>query len=101
MIAMEIIYCGPVVVLACDARCDRAWGITIRPRVDADLKDQGSHAFQTDSELGEAPADPLTREGGVGKPRNPEERLNKWCTRECERSVMVAPGEDFDLPDFA
>jgi hypothetical protein len=62
--------------------------------------DEEDYAFLADGELGEAPADPGTAEGGHGKPRAPGERLNKWCCRECERSVKVEPGEDFELPDF-
>jgi hypothetical protein len=62
--------------------------------------DDNDFAYLADGELGEAPAEPGTTEGSDCKPITPDERLNKWCCRECERSVKVEPGEDFELPDF-
>ena len=100
MIAKPILYFRHELVLVCDARCDKAWGINHRPRVQLSATDEDDYAFLSDGELGEAPADPGTAEGGHRKPRTPGERLNKWCCRECERSRRVKPGEDFELPDF-
>ncbi len=100
MIAKPILYFRHEMVLVCDARCDKAWGINSRPRVQMSATDEDDYAFLADGELGEAPADPGTAEGGHCKPRTPGERLNKWCCRECERSQTVKPGEDFELPDF-
>ena len=100
MIAKQILYFGQQRLLASDGRCDKAWGINSRPRVQLSATNEDDYAFLADGELGESPADPGTAEGGHRKPRTPRERLNKWCCRECERSQMVEPGEDFDLPDF-
>ena len=47
------------------------------------------------------PVDPGTYEGEHGKPRTKEARLNKWCARECERSVIVDPGIPIELHDFS
>lgn len=68
--------------LACDSCCTKAWGINNRP-YDKD------EIFLLDDILDQAPDDPGTYEGGDAKPRYVEERLNKWCARECERSVLV------------
>jgi hypothetical protein len=100
MIAKQILYFGHKLILACDACCEKAWGINNRPRLQVSPTDEDDYAFQADGELEEAPADPGTVEGGDCKPRLPRERLNKWCCRECERSVRVKPGEDCELPDF-
>jgi hypothetical protein len=100
MIAKQILYFGHKLILVCDARCDKAWGINHRPRVQLSTSDEDDYAFLADGEVGEAPADPGTAEGDHRKPRTPGERLNKWCCRECERSLKVKPGEDFELPDF-
>jgi len=45
--------------------------------------------YLPDSSLGIAPADPGTEEGGVRKPQHPDDRLNKWCVRACERCVIA------------
>lgn len=85
----RIRYFGQEIAVACDGRCDKAWGRSSRPRADelgADL--------MADDELETAPADPGSIEGTDIKPRRPEDRLNKWCVRECERSVI--PEVDFD-----
>lgn len=46
-----------------------------------------------DGELGLAPDDPGTYEGDHAKPRSCEgpDRMNRWCARECERSVLLEP----------
>jgi hypothetical protein len=88
--------------VACDRRCDKAWGINNRPRVDLS-SDPDDYAFLADSELGTAPADPGTYEGGCAKPSSPDEFPQKWCVRECERSVMSMPGEwdrPIEVPSF-
>lgn len=69
--------------LVCDGKCNKAWGINARPSVQLS-DDEDDTAYLADSELGEAPADPGTYEGGHAKPRTPKH--NKWCYRECERS---------------
>lgn len=123
MIVKSGTFFGHPIILACDAKCNKAWGINNRPEVyvqDPEQKvyglgfadgvpedesiDLDDTADLADGELGEAPADPGVYEGGQGKPRTPEERLNKWCARECERCRIVKdefPVEDFELPDYS
>jgi hypothetical protein len=99
MIAKQITFFGHTLILACDANCSKAWGINSRPKVQlSDSEDD--YAFLADGELAEAPVDPGTYEGECAKPQTESARLNKWCCRECERHVMVKPGEEFELPDF-
>jgi hypothetical protein len=100
MIAKPIRYLGHALILACDANCGKAWGLNNRPRkILSD--DEDDYELLADGELGEAPAYVGTWEGADTKPRTPAQRLNKWCCRECERSVMAEHGEDFTLPDFS
>jgi hypothetical protein len=100
MIEKEINWFGRKCILACDAQCQKAWGINRRPkRCLSD--DPDDYAFLADAELGTAPVDPGTYEGEHAKPRSDGERLNKWCARECERSRIVERGETIRLPDFA
>ena len=82
--------------IACDGNCRKAWGINNRPKRQLS-DDPDDYVFLADSELGDAPADPGTYEGGYGKPTSPAEFPNKWCVRECERSEMSAPGK-WELP---
>jgi hypothetical protein len=125
MIAKSILMFGQPCILACDAKCHKAWGINNRPQIYLDdptqtIRGYGYEAERSpdfengqgdydntvdlaDDELGNAPEDPGTGEGGHGKPRTSEERLNKWCARECERSVTIDDKdivEDFELPDY-
>lgn len=114
MISRPILFFGQPCTLACDARCHKAWGGSQRPRLyraasgaynlpkDAvdEPPDENDYVYLSDGELGEAPALPGTWEGEHTKPQAPEERLNKWCARECERSELVDLGEPVVLPDF-
>ena len=70
----DIIYFGKSARVECDGNCKKAWGINSRPD-------------KPDDELGAAPEDPGTYEGGHAKPKEGEE-MNKWCIRECERSSL-------------
>lgn len=102
MLRRDIVFFGQPSVLACDGGCDKAWGINgKRPRVNFDPNNVDDFAYLPDGEVGAAPKDPGTLEGGCGKPRSEGERLNKWCARECERSVLVRSGEAINLPDFS
>lgn len=109
MLQREIVFFGRPVTLACDGRCDKAWGINGRPRT-ALSADPDDHVFIGDSELGTAPPPGETvglSEGGHMKPSATaldaadSDQLNKWCTRECERSVLTKPGEAVVLPNMA
>lgn len=95
-----IIWMGSAAVLACDGNCAKAWGIQQRPKVELDPADEDDVAWLADDELGEAPADPGTREGGHGKPVSPD-AMNKWCARECERSDLAPTVETVRLHNFA
>jgi hypothetical protein len=67
-----VLYCAQQVCVACDGRCDLAWG-----------RDwQGPRDWP-------APDDPGTAEGPDSKPKSPEQRLNRWCARQCERSQLI------------
>jgi hypothetical protein len=71
-----------------------------------DGSDPDDFAWLSDDELGDAPVDPGTYEGGHAKPvgATSAEHMNKWCVRECERCAMSAPGawsEPLALRDFA
>lgn len=92
MIARQITYFGQPAVVACDARCDKAWGSVTRPSEPVSDADDDV-VFLADDELGEAPADPGTYEGGHAKPVSRDDRLNKWCVRACERCAMSRPGK--------
>ena len=82
-----------------DRQCNKAWGINNRPKLEFDENDPDDTAWLSDGDLLEAPSNPGTYEGGQGKPTNGA--FNKWCARECERSVFVKPGEPIELPDFS
>lgn len=105
MICKLMLFFGESHILACDARCDLAWGIQQRPRVQLSA-DPDDYAFLADAAVTwPAPVDPGTYEGTDGKPVDLECRLNRWCARECERSARV-PIEmgnliQLTLPDFS
>lgn len=85
-------------IYACDGRCEKAWGVSSRPRVvfpnEKNPKDLGDFYYLADQELGNAPDDPGTNvRGGDRKPQFGYEPLNSWCRNECERSGAVYDGE--------
>ncbi|MFN7015074.1 MAG: hypothetical protein ACK4ON_12480 [Bacteroidia bacterium] len=89
-----ITYFGQKTKVACDEKCNKAFGINSRP---LNLDENIDSEYLSDDELGEAPIDPGTYEGGDAKPVDKSSIPNKWCVRECERCVMSNLGE-FDLP---
>jgi len=100
MIHREIVSFGRPVILACDANCAKAWGHNGgRPR-ESFGDDPDDFAYHADHEVGEAPVDPGTYEGGDAKPTAPAHRLNRWCSRECERSTHARTLDGVRLPDF-
>ena len=104
MFKTEVSYFFQPRIVVCDKQCNKAWGINGRPRyfLSDPEEDPDDYAFKADEELGEAPEDTGHYEGGDGKPMYPLEH-NRWCVRECERSVLVEP-QDVDgvvLPDFS
>jgi hypothetical protein len=87
-----ITYVGQTAKVACDGKCEKAWGLNNRPREQlSDVEDD--YAFMADRQLGIAPIDPGTSEGNDSKPMSAKEFPNKWCVRECERCSMSQPGE--------
>ena len=98
-----ITYFGQLAKVACDENCNKAWGIFKRPK--NQLSDNpDDYEFLADQELGEAPVNPSTYEGGWAKPLNKVGIPNKWCVRQCERCVMSGygkPDQQLQLPDFS
>jgi hypothetical protein len=98
-----ITYFNQPAKVACDEKCNKAWGINERPKIKLS-EDEDDYAYLADDELGDAPEDPGTSEGGDRKPINKEGIPNKWCVRECERCSMSSPGksgEPLALKDFS
>ena len=97
-----ITYCGQPAKVKCDEKCNKAWGVSQRPR--QQLSDNpDDYVMFSDDELGEAPENPGTYEGGHGKPRPGDYKPNKWCVRQCERCAMSSPGKShlpLEIPDF-
>jgi hypothetical protein len=100
VIKKEITFFANRLILACDANCNKAWGINNRPKISLS-DDVDDVAYLADEELLDAPDDPGTYEGECAKPIDIMELLNKWCARECERSVLVKIGEKIILPDYS
>lgn len=118
-------YNGKQVKIACDEKCNKAWGVNRRPRVYPELGDKiyglndesiypgvdyddkydvDNSAMCSDDELGDAPENPGTYEGGEAKPTHKSQIPNKWCVRECERCAWSDPGkhnEPLVLKDFS
>jgi hypothetical protein len=92
---------GKDMILACDGKCHKAWGYQNRPSISFDEEDEDDIAWLSDTELGDAPDNPGTYEGGHGKPSEPIH--NKWCFRECERSISCEPSQLIKLllPDYS
>jgi len=97
----QITYCGQQVFVSCDEKCDKAWGINNRPKIQLDDNNDDDYCYLSDDELENAPKDPGTYEGGDAKPISKQEIPNKWCVRECERCEMVNINEEIILPDFS
>lgn len=98
LLVTDIIFFGRSVKLVCDGKCNKAWGIHNRPRIQYEEEDD--FAWKSDKEIPSwAPVDPKTYEGGHAKPT--DKKHNKWCTRECERSKIIdKEGEVYDK-DFS
>lgn len=96
----QITYCGNQVIVACDEKCNKAWGINGRPQNQLS-EDADDYEYLTDNELPNAPIDPGTYEGGHAKPVDKIGIPNKWCVRECERCRFFDLAETIKLPDFS
>lgn len=91
-----ITYFGQQAKVACDEKCEKAWGNNSRPKNQLS-NDEDDWEYLSDDELGEAPITPGTMEGNDLKPINKVGIPNKWCVRECERCAMSNPGQ-YDQP---
>lgn len=99
----KITFVGQPAKIACDEKCDKAWGINLRPKNQLS-NDPDDYEWLSGDELGFAPVFPGIYEGGHTKPRRPGLKHNKWCVRECERLSMSDPGQDdhpLELEDFS
>ncbi len=83
-------YLGQNAKATCDRNCGKAWGINKRAKRQLS-EDTDNYVYLTDDELGDAPINPGTYEGGFPKPLDPDEFPQKWCVRECERCVITTP----------
>lgn len=102
MLTKEILCYGKKLTIGCDGKCNKAWGIGDRPSIQLS-DDEDDIVYLSDGELGDAPINPNTFEGGYGKPINDEDKLNKWCYRRCERCIVCSEGnvKDFKLNSFS
>lgn len=97
----NIVWFGQRAILSCDGNCSKAWGISLRPSISFNPDDPDDFAYLSDGETDDAPEEPGTWEGGHGKPFSGED-MNKWCSRQCERSVInIVPFENKPAPDFS
>ena len=85
--------------LKCDGRCDKAFGINGRPQRKLS-ENPDDYVYLSDDEVGIAPGPGETvgvSEGGHMKPSavplSDPEQMNKWYSRECERSVVTTTDE--------
>lgn len=107
MLETEITWFGRQCLAVCDHKCEKAWGHNGRRNARdgagpacIEYDDMDDCVDLADSEVGLAPEDPGTYEGGHGKPMHPD-RHNKWCVRECERSSIIEPGEEITYWDYS
>ena len=89
---------GTQLNIACDQCCQKAWGLNGRERVQLSDDDE-DWEWLSDNELGIAPVDPRSYEGGDGKPL--DGKHNRWCLRECERSSTAEFPNIPSLDDFS
>lgn len=109
MLQKDIIFFGDQCTVACDGRCDKAWGIQGRPRhrFQPEDVDPDDYVYIGDDALGTAPPPYQTEiisEGLNIKPsavaHSDGTLLNRWCTRQCERSAIVDRGDPVVVPDM-
>ena len=105
VIKMEkiITFFGQPTKVGCDEKCNKAWGINKRPKIQLSA-DPDDYEYLSDGELDEAPIHPGTWEGNDKKPMNKQGIPNRWCIRECERCAMSDIGESektLELKDFS
>lgn len=107
VLAKPILYSGATCTVACDSRCDKAWGWNGRPH-EVLSDDVDDIVWLADDEIGTAPGPGETvgiSEGDHVKPSAVPLRdgrmMNKWCSRECERATLVDAGDLLLVKDFS
>lgn len=103
MLTTQIIWFGKTCLSVCDRKCEKAWGVNGRCHGETSsikFDDDDDIVFLADDEVGMAPHDPGTYEGGQAKPLYPQVH-NKWCVRECERCSIIEVGEEIVYPDYS
>lgn len=101
MLSAKVQYLYEDIYIACDGKCQKAWGINSRPYMYLNgPDDEDDIMWYADEDLGLAPIDPGTYEGGDCKPLSSSEFPNKWCVRECERSCRNKDNNFTNLPDW-
>lgn len=92
MLSKEITAFGKKITIACDGKCNKAWGLNNRlhKKVKGSKNDDDIYYFSDDEIPGDAPLNPGTYEGGHAKPTSKQDCLNKWCFRECERNFILS-----------
>ena len=91
MLLKAVLYFGKPAALVCDGRCEKAWGLSDRPRLQHSDEDD-DYTFLGDNEIsGYAPTNGYDYEGGDTKPTDYADtnRQNKWCARQCERCSVL------------
>lgn len=96
----QISVCQRQIIIACDNKCDKAWGYNSRPYIQLDKNNVDDIVWLSDKELGIAPTNPGIYEGCDAKPKNDSEKMNKWCFRECERCSSHELNEEIKLISF-
>lgn len=98
----KVVYLNKPVIVSCDENCNKAWGIRLRPK-ETLSNDPSDYVYLSDGELGDAPVNPGTIIHGELKPLDNDQKLNKWCVKECERCIIVEEeeGKEFSYPDFS
>src|SRR4051812_47845438 len=95
----QIFYDNSEVIVMCDEKCHKAYGIQNRPKIQ--LSDHVDDVvYLADDELPHAPINPGTYEGGHAKPVNTLSIPNKWCVRECERCMMFDLNKEPRVNDY-
>jgi hypothetical protein len=92
VITKRLIYFDRSATHACDGKCNKAWGIGRRPKIQLS-EDPDDFAYLADDELGDAPETSGIYEGGDDKPvdaKGPDD-INRWCVRQCERGWLSEP----------
>jgi hypothetical protein len=89
ILAKSILYCGTWMVLACDGRCDKAWGIEGRAKRKLSADDD-DYVWLGDGELGVAPGPGETAIIEEGEDRKPS--ATALCETDSARKRRCRPG---------